>query len=81
MDFAQVLQRFDTFPVKMILLWIKFKFSSYLGPVICMREVSRSRIIQTSLYVETTEEPDEFAMYATVFTRLTLDSTNLIRFL
>ena len=81
MDFAQVLQRFDTFPVKIIFLWIKFKFRSYLGPVICMRVLRRSRIIQNSLYVETNKEPDEFALYATVFTRLILDSTNLIRFL
>ena len=57
LDFAQVLQRLYTFPVTVrIFLALKMKWEAYLKPVICIRVVSRSRILQSSLYFEEKKE-------------------------
>ena len=57
LDFAQVLQRLYTFPVTVrIFLALKMKWEAYLKPVICIRVVSRSRILQSSSYFEEKKE-------------------------
>ena len=68
LDFAQVLQRLYTFPVTVrIFLALKMKWEAYLKPVICIRVLSRSRILQSSSYFE---EKKEAGTSARVFTRL-----------
>ena len=79
LDFAQVLQRLYTFPVTVrIFLALKMKWEAYLKPVICIRVVSRSRILQSSSYFEEMKEAGTVREFhkTEIF-----DSTSLIRFL